>query len=242
MAIIPKPIGPDVFKASIGKLSTFAGPISNPKNLIQGVGSALAPLLNKVIRKNERTLKNNIQIWVTGRMYAQDEVQALMSSSSPNSLNAMLGITPAEGAAAVRAIINEIVRSIQINISKIDKNLNGSFDIQIVDADMDKIANFAVGQKNIGKSFLSLLGSSESLNWLYWLLIRGDSPIIIGHRYIALAGEGRTGGGVMRPGGSFRIPPEYSGIETDNFITRAFSDELAQKELSSIIQKHLFKQ
>lgn len=233
---------PTLAKASIGQIRTFAGPISNPKNLILGVGQALAPLLNKVIRKNERTLTRVLKAWVTSKMFAQDEVQALMSPSSPNSLNAMLGITPSEGAAAVRAIINEIVRSIKINISKIDQNLNGSVDIQIVDADMDKIANFSVGQKNIGKSFLNFLGSSETLNWLHWLLIRGDSPIIIGYQYIALAGEGRTGGGIMRVGGSFRIPPEYSGIETDNFITRAFGDESAQTELSSIIQKHLFTQ
>jgi hypothetical protein len=246
---IPRPAGPDIY----GGLTRGAGAsirlgISTVTVVggagilaIEGIGKALAPLINALMMKNQRKLKESIRQFVTRRLSMQPEVQALKSPASPKSLNAMLGITPIEGEAAVNAIINEITNAIKIDIIKVNSKLKGGgVSISIVSADMQKIANFSVGTKNIGKGFLSFLGSSDKLNWLHWLLMRGDSPIIIGYSYLDLDGKGRTGGGIMRKGGSFRVPPEYSGTENDNFITRAFDNPEAESELRQIIENTLF--
>lgn len=64
----------------------------------------------------------------------------------------------------------------------------------------------------------------QSLPWLEWLLIRGDT-IIITDFEISFGSypTSRAGGALMveSVGGVWRVPPQYSGIITDNWITRA---------------------
>jgi hypothetical protein len=48
--------------------------------------------------------------------------------------------------------------------------------------------------------------------------------------------EGRSRGGVMDKGGSWRVPPAYSGTADDNFITRAFEGK--SKQIQKLVQKH----
>ena len=79
---------------------------------------------------------------------------------------------------------------------------------------------------------------NSKLNWLEWLLEKGDTPIIIGYRYSA-SDKGRTGGGIMKPGGAFRIPPQFSGTEEENFVIRALVGEPQQQEIERIIRKAL---
>jgi hypothetical protein len=61
------------------------------------------------------------------------------------------------------------------------------------------------------------------LHWLNWLLEKGQSVIVIGYRYNPdTAPRGRSGGGTMSGGSAWRVPPEYAGTISDNFVTRAF--------------------
>jgi hypothetical protein len=61
------------------------------------------------------------------------------------------------------------------------------------------------------------------LPWLDWLLMYGDSIIIVNYGVKYTEG-GRSGGAIMttenRP---FRVDPKYSGTDSDNFITRALN-------------------
>ena len=94
---------------------------------------------------------------------------------------------------------------------------------------MEELSSLSVGQ---------VATLSGNLPWLHWLLMRGGSPIIIGFRYKA-DGGGRTGGGIMIPGGVFRIPLEYSGTVDDNFITRALAGKEQEEEITRIFQEIL---
>ncbi len=55
-----------------------------------------------------------------------------------------------------------------------------------------------------------------------------------GHQRTELgASGGRSRGGTMGQSGFFRVDPQYSGTETDNFITRAFLGR--EREISQIL-------
>jgi hypothetical protein len=70
------------------------------------------------------------------------------------------------------------------------------------------------------------------LHWLDWLLIQGDTVVVIGYSYVPSA-LGISGGGTMKQGGSFRVPPQYSGNRSNNFITRAFDSR--EKQIEKIL-------
>ena len=79
-----------------------------------------------------------------------------------------------------------------------------------------------------------------NLKWLDWLLFEGDR-IIVGTFHFEGSSKGRSELGTMKTGGSFRVPPYYSGTANSNFVTRAFSDTQFQSEMQNIIKKSLEK-
>lgn len=68
-------------------------------------------------------------------------------------------------------------------------------------------------------SFISEGGFN--IPWLKWLLTRGDEIIIAQHEFVRGVGQSRTGTGTMQPGGSWKVPSEFSGVENDNWITKS---------------------
>lgn len=80
-------------------------------------------------------------------------------------------------------------------------------------------------------SFVSEKG--YPVDWLEWLLLRGNDSVVIGYRYSPeVSPFSRTGQGIMVKGNSaiFRVPPEYAGTITDNWITRGIDDALPEIE------------
>ena len=113
-------------------------------------------------------------------------------------------------------------------LQKFDIKLNGRLEINFQPADFVNLVSMQQGIVHTEKG--------DSLDWLSWLLKEGAKPIIIGYQYQAQAG-GRSRGGIMEKGTSWRIPPQFAGTETDNFITRAFSDR--EKEIQDLFAKLL---
>ena len=77
--------------------------------------------------------------------------------------------------------------------------------------------------------------NGDLLDWLRWLLAAGDKIIIKEWDIDLGIGEGRSGMGVMVPStaGAWRVPPEFAGTITNNWLTRALSDN-ANRYLSII--------
>ena len=199
------------------------------EGFLKKVGGALAAILNKTILRHRNSVTYKVRQFVETQIRIQPEVRELTNSSGPGSLNAMLGITPAEGTTAVNEIIREIVNSVKIQIKKFDSNLDGGVDLIFANVDMGNIASLSSGQKDT---------LSGRLPWLRWMLMQGGSPIIIGFRYMADT-QGRTGGGIMIRGGVFRVPLEFAGTEENNFITRALVGSEQRDEISRIFQEIL---
>jgi hypothetical protein len=104
-----------------------------------------------------------------------------------------------------------------------------------------------IGGAEIGvliKDFSDILAMMEAsvdtekgqiLPWLEFLLLRGDQIIISQYDIKMETGTGRSGKAIMVKGSAkaWRVPPEYSGVAGDNWLTRYF--EIYQQAYSNII-------
>jgi len=70
-----------------------------------------------------------------------------------------------------------------------------------------------------------LTNKGKELHWLNWLLVCGDSIVIEGFHYGLPNSYERKHfsreGGLMYKGNQWFVPPQYSGDDTNNFITRS---------------------
>tara|TARA_B100000902_G_C27308277_1_gene916888 strand:+ start:2282 stop:2911 length:630 start_codon:yes stop_codon:yes gene_type:complete len=190
------------------------------------VNSSLAKVFSEILFKKKNRIDLDIRMFVEQQILAQPEVTELLNNNGPGSLTAMLGITNTEALNGVNAIVKTITRAVKVNLDQIDDRLNGGLEVVISGVDAGDIPEAIKTVPN------------SKLNWLEWLLEKGDTPIIIGYRYSA-SDKGRVGGGIMKPGGVFRIPPAFSGTEEENFIIRALVGEPQQQEIERIIRKAL---
>lgn len=82
----------------------------------------------------------------------------------------------------------------------------------------------------------------QELPWLEWLLKEGDKIIVREYEVsynIPPGMNSRTGNAVMikKHRGRWRVPPEFSGTTTNNFVTRALSD--IETTMSRIVEQEI---
>ena len=70
-----------------------------------------------------------------------------------------------------------------------------------------------------------------------WLINMGDQILVFDYSFQPGL-EGRSGGGVMLGGGSYRINPKYSGTQVNNVFTDMFKNR--EQQISNILEKELF--
>ncbi len=188
------------------------------------INKAIAKEFNGRIRsKNKRVLgvfKRSIESWVM----SQPEIQSLLSQGEKNSLNAQFGLTPGVAGSSVARIVNSVVESTEVEIKKIDEKLNGGVIFKCQTDTFSNLLGLPEGHVVTKKG--------ADLHWLDWILTQGDRAIIIGYDYEP-SGDGRSGGGTMKGGKSFRVSPSFSGTPNNNFITRALSGK--ETEITNIL-------
>ena len=84
-------------------------------------------------------------------------------------------------------------------------------------------------------------GRSNTLQWLRWLLLEGSQVIIADFDFREQTRGSRTGMGIMvkRRGGGWSVPANLSGLEHDNFATRALQE--IEADIDLIIRQELTK-
>lgn len=76
------------------------------------------------------------------------------------------------------------------------------------------------------------------LQWLDWLLIRGNEPLIEGfHFQQSRSRFSRTGNGLMFLGGTWHVPDNLAGTPNDNVLTRAL--ENIKRDLELLVRNEL---
>lgn len=116
---------------------------------------------------------------------------------------------------------------------------SGGLHIGIVESTFDAIIK---SQSAVISYYSKRYNRQVDLNWLKWLLLEGDKIIVSEYHFVpATGGRGRSGGGLMKAGGLWRVPPEYSGTPRRNWITRALVGQMAVFEIYStyIIQQEI---
>lgn len=185
--------------------------------------TALLPEVSTYFNKAINQLNNKIPLILINNITKQPEYNALINDVN---LRGQLGIVDPE------TRLSEILTSINnnkvvvLNSPKLSRDqIVGKFIIKMVKSDFSDLLSLS------SASFVSEGGYNVS--WLKWLLIEGDSIIISDYYYQNRFGTGRTGFGTMRRGGAWRVPPEYAGNISDNWITRAIDSSIT--EIDSLI-------
>jgi len=153
--------------------------------------------------------------------------EELMASSETNSilsgkLRAELGV--ADASSELESIFDAIAQKVKVSVKKTTSSSRGvSMHVKIsaVPLDIDSIAG-SLGTYTTKKG--------TQIPWFKWLTTLGDRVIV--RDYITETGKprvSRTGDMIMVKGKSgWRVPPEFSGTEEDNFVTRA-TDKILPK-------------
>ena len=191
--------------------------------MFEGMADALNKGLRLALPSIEETMQELAYFWVGN----QPELEALRSGT----LSGHFGLKAGEGQNEVANIVDAIVGSIKIKLTPVKvkgkSSLSGGLTIYIQQSDFSNIYA-AVAPV--------LTAQGASLNWIQWLLERGNDIIVEGF-HIEWGNFGRSGQARMKVEGAWRVPPEYSGIADDNFITRAFEDKEAQ--IGRLIEERL---
>ena len=186
---------------------------------------AIAQELNKRVFKNKKNVTTRLQNAVKRWIEAQPEIASLRANSSAGSLGAQFGLTSATSDVVADRITSAVAGSMIVKIQPIKKTLKGTLEINFQRDDFINLLSLQSGHV--------LTEKGTDLHWLDWLLIKGDTTIITGYTYIP-GPLGRSGGGEMNIGGLWRVPPEFSGTITNNFITRSFKG--TEKETAEILK------
>jgi hypothetical protein len=190
------------------------------------INSALADQMNTKLFQNANKIANEIRLLIPKWIGEQPEIQALLSGDLIGQFGTL--ISPQS---IVSAIINSVSSSMSISLKKFNSKLQGGgLDINIQPDDFANLLSLPQGHT---------IYSGGDLHWLQWMLLRGDEIIIVGYEYNPRTGIGRTRLGNMVSGKGFRVPPQYSGTESNNFITRALIGTNQSDEITKIFKKVL---
>ena len=204
--------------------------LDSAKVIEQRINALLSKELNTLLTANKTKFNTKVRDFVKKCVLEQPEIISL-KAGGVGSLAAQVGIRAGQESSVVDSIVMAIVNSTTVNIRRFDTKLNGKLDINFQPADFVNLLALPQGMVNTE--------NGDTLKWLSWLLKEGAKPIIIGYQYSPASGAGRGRGGVMITGTAWRVPPQFAGTETDNFITRAFSGR--EKDIQDLFGQLLGK-
>lgn len=178
----------------------------------QKILKALLPQVDSYFSNAFDKCQNKINTIVTEAISASPEYQSLLSGS----LRYEFGLPDSESRlGTILSILNKI--TVKYTKPKITKNqIIGSFSLNMIQSDYADLLSSAAAILTTEKG--------SKLEWLKWLLLFGDKTII--KEYVVELGSNprsRTGNAIMvsQTKGRWSVPPEFSGTQNNNWITRS---------------------
>jgi hypothetical protein len=194
------------------------------------VNEAISDFLNRTINRKMGTMIREIRQLIPSWIESQPEMIELSSNEQPGSLAAQFGLPKGTGKDVVNKISSAVRNSLAIRITKINKkDLSGGIEFNLMSATFEELLSLKEGH---------VIEDEIDLHWLDWLLNRGYETIVTGYRFKISEG-GRSGGGVMTKGNIWRVPTQYAGSPEDNFITRALTNPIVEKQIQTILEKNI---
>ena len=185
------------------------------KNILDGIVDEVNARVNKVIHG----LTDTFKILLREEIEAAPEYDSIVNGL----LRTELGIEN-DPSSTLQSIVAHITNhaKIDFNTAKVFNSSHafGSLTVKI-DTDVDGII------AAVGGSYETEKGTT--IPWLEWMLKLGDEIIVRDfHIVFNRPAYSRTNDAIMLKGGGWRVPPQYSGDEDNNFITRAIDRALAR--------------
>ena len=199
--------------------------VEGERAIQQMIKRAMSEKLNKSFGgKVAGTLRQQILDNVLEWLMQSSEIRAVAYGP----LKGDFGIPKCQSVTEANNIIDAVLRTIHVEVVPFDNRLNGGLVIRIQPADF----------KNIFARIKPVMTEKgEQLDWIRWLLERGDDIVIAKYHVVPSSStRSRSGDALMKDGGMFRVRPEYSGTLDNNAITRVFKGK--EKEILSIIRSH----
>jgi len=193
--------------------------IDSPAVIGERINEAISQHLNGVINKSKSLLSKKLRSLVGDWITEQPEIISLAGSD----LAAHFGLPAGSAGSVIDSIVTSIQNSTVVEITRVDRHLKGGIALHFQPDNFAKLLSLEAGHVRIEES--------GDLHWLKWLLESGNKIIVVNYHFTAAPDKGRSRGGVMTKGGSWRVPPQYAGTLGDNFVTRAFSgreDDIAK--------------
>ena len=131
---------------------------------------------------------------------------------------------------ALHDINNKIQESLSVvyfPAKFIGGNITGGIYIKMIKSDLEDLLHLT----NVHYTSKSGL----DIEWFKWLITEGDSVIILKQGFNYEASRGLTGVSSLEEGGGFRVPPQFSGVINDNWITKTFNVDALVNLLRNMI-------
>lgn len=146
------------------------------------------------------------------------------SLESGGNLAYNFGLTPPISAEVVEEICTRSADNIMLGYSKFRRaglRIVGGFKLGIIKADYSDVLKI----HNTEYVSVNAKGESNPVQWLKWLLLEGDKIVVQNYGIIYKNSESsRSGAALMvKKRGPYRVPPEFSGTDNDNWLIREFS-------------------
>lgn len=199
----------------------------SPRQIKNMMIEALLPEIDRYLHQVLSKIKLPIQNTIARAIKDSPEYQSLVDNAGK--LRGALGVVDAK--AKLELIIDKWKSDVGIGYdppTNVGGKIRAGFSLQIIRGDYADVINLAVSKFISENNYL--------VPWLEWLLLAGRSRVV--QNYVIEYGpsrRSRTGLAVMRkhPSGSFSVPSEFAGTDTDNFVTRAL--DKASNEILEII-------
>jgi hypothetical protein len=194
--------------------------ITTPMPKIQEMVNAEAiRVLNSRVPRVVSDIEAGIAHGLKHVLVNNDEYESLTTGGD---LAQHFGLEKSQAITKLDNIIDTIIGSIQVKFKRFQNRtgtIQGGITVSAIKDDFIDIISIPAGQVVTDKG--------QSLPWLEWLLIEGDRIIITDFEIqMGPSPYSRAGDAIMIPkkAGVWRVPPQFSGTQTNNWITRAVDD------------------
>lgn len=207
------------------------------KEINRGLVNALKTEFNRATVSAAQGIKRDLEKAVTGLLVNSPEYKSIQSGI----LKTEFAINNSDE--VLHDILFTVKNSIAVSAVPVNigvGSLTGGLNISILRNGIQDLISLSSG-KYEGKLF--------DVPWLEWLLTQGDRIIIAGYNVKAdisspadLAGPKsglKTGVDVLEQGKGWRIPTQFSGTESSNWITRTFNIQILSQYINEIVERNL---
>lgn len=203
--------------------------------IVKKIHKAILEDVNRAFKQAESEILDKIRKTIKFLLESTSTYQSLVGGQ----LAGEFGFNAGGEKARVDAIIQQVMDSIHINMKEFKLSggvYKNKIYIYIMPGDFKDLLSLPEATLNTG---------NEQLEWLDWLLTKGNRIIVSGFRIIRRPGRGRSRKGIMVESNNkfWRVPPQFSGTIRNNWLTRAIDDNVANLEtaFARIIESELSK-